>query len=135
MLGEPLTADELGSAFKAMDANRSGTVSFEDFLAWYTLAHSSSGMLSKKGSAYTARFKKIMQQLSTAFDIKQLTTAKSGEPCSLDFRVAFHYNDQGQLKEISPWHDIPLFSKDGKYVHMLTEIPKYLSTTQHRLPN
>ena len=26
--------------------------------------------------------------------------------------------------QISPWHDIPLFSPDG-YVHMVTEIPKF----------
>ena len=50
VLGEPLEEAELSSAFKAMDANRSGTISFEDFLAWYTLAHSASGMLSKKGN-------------------------------------------------------------------------------------
>jgi len=26
------------SAFKAMDANRSGTIEFDDFLSWSTLA-------------------------------------------------------------------------------------------------
>merc|ERR1719310_1651300 len=124
VLGEPLTDSELTSAFKAMDANRMGTVEFEDFLAWYTLAHSASGMLSKKGSAYTARFAKLMNKLSSAFDIKHLTTAMTGEANSLDYRVQFHYNDSGQLKQISPWHDIPLFSPDG-YVHMITEIPKF----------
>lgn len=98
VLGEPLTPDELASAFKAMDANRSGTVSFEDFLAWYTLAHSSSGILSRKGSAYTARFIKIMSGLATAFDTKNLTTAATGEPNSLEYRVAFHYNDCGQAR-------------------------------------
>jgi len=124
VLGEPLTDEEAKRAFKAMDSNRSGTVSFDDFLAWYTLAHSRSGMLSKKGNAYTARFKKIMQRLGDAFDVKHLTTFTSGVARSLDFRVQFHYNDNGQLKQISPWHDIPLFSPDG-YVHMVTEIPKF----------
>ena len=80
VLGEPLTEVELNSAFKAMDANRSGSVSFEDFLSWYTMAHSASGMLSKKGSAYTSRFAKIMNKFSGALDIKNLTTAKTGEP-------------------------------------------------------
>merc|ERR1719331_1176572 len=65
-----------------------------------------------------------MNKLSSAFDIKHLTTATTGEPKSLDFRVQFHYNDNGQLKQISPWHDIPLFSSDG-YLHMITEIPKF----------
>ena len=124
VLGEPLTDEERHTAFKAMDSNHSGMVSFDDFLAWFTLAHSASGMLSKKGAAYTSRFKKIMNTFSTAFDIKHLTTATTGEPKSLDFRVQFHYNDGGRLKQISPWHDIPLYSSDG-YVHMITEIPKF----------
>ncbi len=34
VLGEPLTNVEAASAFKAMDSNRSGAISFEDFLAW-----------------------------------------------------------------------------------------------------
>mmetsp|Transcript_12696 Transcript_12696/g.32417 ORF Transcript_12696/g.32417 Transcript_12696/m.32417 type:complete len:463 (-) Transcript_12696:554-1942(-) len=124
VLGEPLTEAELTSAFKAMDVSRQGSIEFEDFLAWYTLAHSASGMLSKKGNAYTNRFQKLMNKLSSAFDTKHLTTATTGEPNSLDFRVQFHYNDNGQLKQISPWHDIPLYSPDG-YVHMITEIPKF----------
>ena len=66
----------------------------------------------------------IMTKLSSPFDIKHLTTAASGQPNSLDFRVHFHYNDAGQLKQISPWHDIPLFSSDG-HLHMITEIPKF----------
>lgn len=124
VLGEPLNDSELSSAFKAMDATRQGSITFDDFIAWYTLAHSSSGVLSKKGSAYTQRFQKLMNRLSSTFDIKHLTTATTGEPKSLDYRVQFHYNDNGQLKQISPWHDIPLYSPDG-YVHMITEIPKF----------
>ena len=81
-------------------------------------------MLSKKGNAYTARFKKVMNKLSSAFDLKPLPTATTGEPRSLDYRVQFHYNDNGQLKQISPWHDIPLFTPEG-YIHMVTEIPKF----------
>jgi len=124
VLGEPMSDSELTSAFKAMDPGRTGEVTFEDFLAWYTLAHSSTGILSRKGGAYTSRFTKMMGKLSGTFDIKHLTTATTGEPKSLDYRVQFHYNDNGQLKQISPWHDIPLFSPDG-FVHMLTEIPKF----------
>jgi len=124
VLGEPLSEEEGKSAFKAMDNNRTGNISFEDFLAWYTLAHSKSGVLSKKGTAYTSRFKKIMSKIGGAFDPKMLSTFVTGTPRSLDFRVLFHYNDNGELKQISPWHDIPLYSADG-YVHMITEIPKF----------
>ena len=74
VLGEPMTPSEATSAFKAMDMNESGSISFDDFLSWYTLAHSRSGMLSKKGQAYTARFKKIMNKIEGSFDLKHLTT-------------------------------------------------------------
>jgi len=124
VLGEPLTGNELTMAFKAMDTSKNGEVSFDEFLAWFTMSHSKAGFLSKKGDAYTKRFAKMMQNISGSFDLKHLTTASTGEPGSLDFRVQFHYNDTGQLKQISPWHDIPLFSPDG-YVHMITEIPKF----------
>merc|ERR1712106_283400 len=52
------------------------------------------------------------------------TNTVTGEPRSLEFRVQFHYNDHGQLKQISPWHDIPLYTPDG-HVHMVVEIPKW----------
>ena len=124
VLGEPLSDAEVASAFKAMDSSRSGAVNFEDFLSWYTLAHSRAGMLSKKGQAYTGRFKKIMAKLGGAFDAKNLTCTTSGPAASLEYRVQFHYNDHGQLKQISPWHDIPLYAPDGN-VHMVVEIPKW----------
>ena len=44
VLGEPLTDAELTLAFKAMDVTRQGSIGFDDFLAWYTLAHSESGV-------------------------------------------------------------------------------------------
>jgi len=124
VLGEPLSEAEAVTAFKAMDRTGAGRISFDDFIAWYTLAHSSSGMLSKKGIAYTQRFKKIMAKVEGAFDIKNLTTMSVGQPKSLEYRVQFHYNDRGQLKQISPWHDIPLYTTDG-HLHFITEIPKF----------
>jgi len=124
VLGEPLSDAEVHSAFKAMDSNRSNTIDFDDFLSGYTLAHSRAGALSKKGQAYTARFKKMMVLLGDAFDAKHLTNTVTGEPRSLEFRVQFHYNDHGQLKQISPWHDIPLYTPCGN-VNMVVEIPKW----------
>ena len=32
-----------------------------------------------------------------------LTTTTTGEPRSLDYRLQFHYNDNGELKQISPY--------------------------------
>ncbi|EOD18892.1 inorganic pyrophosphatase [Emiliania huxleyi CCMP1516] len=124
VLGEPLTESEAASAFKAMDSTKSGTVNFEDFLAWYTLAHSSSGMLSKKGQAYTNRFKKMMGRIGGQFKLENITVSETGQSRSLEYRVNFFYNDHGHLKQISPWHDIPLYANDGA-IHFITEIPKF----------
>ena len=65
----------------------------------------------------------MMVLLGDAFDAKHLTNTVTGEPRSLEFRVQFHYNDHGQLKQISPWHDIPLYTPCGN-VNMVVEIPK-----------
>merc|ERR1740138_240983 len=66
----------------------------------------------------------MMVLLGDAFDAKHLTNTVTGEPRSLEFRVQFHYNDHGQLKQISPWHDIPLYTPCGN-VNMVVEIPKW----------
>merc|ERR1719191_692974 len=107
-----------------MDTDKYGSINFDEFLEWYAPANSKSGMLSKKGEAYTRRFKKIMAKLEGQFELKNLTTRTVGQPNSLEYRVQFHYNDRGQLKQISPWHDIPLYSVEG-HLHLITEIPKF----------
>ena len=45
-----------------------------------------------------------MNKIEGSFDLKHLTTTTTGKPKSLDYRVQFHYNVKGQLKQISPWH-------------------------------
>lgn len=120
-LGEPLTDDEAHDAFKRMDVNKTGTLDFDDFLSWFTLAHSRSGLLSKKGQAYSRRFKKLMARIEGAFDLKGLSSSETGEVGTLGYRINFHYNDNGVLKRISPWHDIPLFANDGN-VHFICEV-------------
>jgi len=110
-LGEPLTDDEAQDAFRRIDVNQSGDISFDDFLAWFTLAHSRSGILSKKGQAYNRRFKKLMARIEGAFDLKNLSVSSTGQEGTLEYRVNFHYNDNGVLKRISPWHDIPLYAQ------------------------
>jgi hypothetical protein len=110
-LGEPLTDEEAQDAFRRIDVNHSNDISFDDFLSWFTLAHSRSGMLSKKGQAYNQRFKKLMARIEGAFDLKNLSVSSAGAPNTLEFRLNFHYNDNGVLKRISPWHDIPLYTQ------------------------
>ena len=65
-----------------------------------------------------------MNKIEGSFDLKHLTTTTTGKPKSLDYRVQFHYNVKGQLKQISPWHDIPLYSPEG-HCHLIVEIPKF----------
>ena len=36
---------------------------------------------------------------------------RQGQEGTLEYRVNFHYNDNGVLKRISPWHDIPLYAQ------------------------
>ena len=120
-LGEPLADDEAHDAFKRMDVNKSGEITFDDFLSWFTLAHSRSGILSKKGQAYSQRFKKLMAQIQGHFDLKSLSCSQSGEAGTLGYRMNFHYNDNGVLKRISPWHDIPLAATDGN-LHFICEV-------------
>mmetsp|Transcript_37198 Transcript_37198/g.86038 ORF Transcript_37198/g.86038 Transcript_37198/m.86038 type:complete len:489 (+) Transcript_37198:55-1521(+) len=124
LLGEPLTDEEASDAFRRIDVNQSGDISFDDFLSWFTLAHSRSGMLSKKGLAYNQRFKKLFARIEGLFDLKNLTVSSQGVIGTLEFRLNFHYNDNGVLKRVSPWHDIPLYSQDGN-VHFICEIPKW----------
>ena len=78
---------------------------------------------SSRIQAYTARFKKIMNKIEGFFDLKHLTTTTTGKPKSLDYRVQFHYHVKGQLKQISPWHDIPLDAGNGLY-NAVIELPK-----------
>ncbi|KAJ1622255.1 inorganic pyrophosphatase [Pavlovales sp. CCMP2436] len=120
LLGEPLTDEEASDAFRRIDVNQSGDISFDDFLSWFTLAHSRSGMLSKKGLAYNQRFKKLFARIEGLFDLKNLTVSSQGVIGTLEFRLNFHYNDNGVLKRVSPWHDIPLYSQDGN-VHFICE--------------
>jgi len=123
-LGEPLTDEEAADAFQRMDVNKSGDINFDDFLSWFTLAHSRAGILSKKGQAYSMRFKKLMASIEGHFDLKNLSVSATGEPNTLEYRLNFHYNDNGVLKRISPWHDIPLHARDGS-LHFICEIPKW----------
>eukprot|EP00899_Mesostigma_viride_P006822 jgi/Mesvir1/16140/Mv08414-RA.1 len=50
------------------------------------------------------------------------TNAQEGESNSLEFRLFIKSGD----KTVSPWHDIPLFAKDG-VCNMIVEIPKETS--------
>jgi len=122
-LGEPLTDEEARDAFEEMDENRSGDISFDDFLRWYTTAHDRRGFLSRKGESYSRRFKKLMATIDSPFRLSHLSCTEAGEAGTLGYRVHFRYDDGGSVKRVSPWHDIPLHAGGGM-LHFVCEIPR-----------
>jgi len=127
-LGEPLTDDEANAAVSELDQDGSGTVSFNKFLIWWYHQHSQGG---KKGSAYTQRFKLMHAKLTTReFNVDKVITQDSGEVYTLEYRLNFYYKNNNQsLKQISPWHDIPLnrlgSGEQGQLFNFVCEIPKW----------
>jgi hypothetical protein len=76
-LGEPLTDEEANAAVSELDQDGSGTVSFNKFLIWWFHHHSTG---TKKGSAYTQRFKLMHAKLtSTEFNVDKVITQDSGQ--------------------------------------------------------
>lgn len=58
-----LRASAVGSVYSCAPALRGAWRVLPTCRTRYTLAHSTSGMLSKKGSAYSSRFQKIMNKV------------------------------------------------------------------------
>lgn len=75
--------------------------------------------------ARSAKFKFIRARLPNAGVGRIFTVARGGPPPSLDYRLAFFYDDpvNGHVP-ISPWHDVPLRNSDGTY-NAIIEIPKW----------
>src|SRR4051812_15481463 len=65
-----------------------------------------------------------------AFDCDSHATSFSGTPYTLEYRLNFYYKQgNGELKQISPWHDVPLYrlgsGKEGQLFNFICEIPKW----------
>lgn len=127
-LGEPLTETEATEAMQELDSDNIGQVSFDKFLFWWYNAHRGE----KKGkSKYHTKFKFISAALhSDDFDRRRVICNKSCKEGSRQFRLQFYYKQRsGELKHISPWHDIPLcdvgHGLDAKIFNFVTEIPKW----------
>jgi len=109
-LGEAIS-DE-ASAFAAVDPDGTGVVSLVNFLFWWT--------------DFSNQSQFILQSAGLKdFDPSRLRLNESGRPESPEYRIFFEYAQQnGRLKQISPWHDIPLFSSPG-ICNFICEIPKW----------
>jgi len=140
-IGEPMTEPELKAAFQAMGSPESG-ITFNAFSAWYQGAKARDGALSKKSAAYGERARTASRQSRVSressegpmptdapFDLDAFKITSSGEAKTLEYRVALEYpTPAGELAQISPWHDIPLYPPSGEKageVHMIVEIPKW----------
>lgn len=121
-LGEPLTDEEAELAIRMIKTQKEGMLSFEEFLSWWRLDHNRSHAFEKKFKLMSAGLMK------DRFDIKKVKVrAFGGEIGTLEYRLGFEYEiKDGHLKDISPWHDIPLWADESnKYVHFICEIPKW----------
>lgn len=126
-LGEPMTESEAIAATKELDQDGTGQVNFHQFLWWWYENHKGG----KKSSKYTERFKLISAKLSdVSFQVDRVIVQDSGTPYTLEYRLNFYYKQpNSSLKQISPWHDIPLLrvgqGNQGYIYNMLCEIPKW----------
>lgn len=126
-LGEPITEDEAKEALHEIDTSGTGVVTFHSFLQWWVEEHKGG----KHRKDYSKRFKLLNAKLQVKeFDIARVQTTTGNKLGSRQFRVHFSYRQTGGLsKEISPWHDIPLFhfgeGQDAHFFHFLCEVPKW----------
>jgi len=58
-------------------------------------------------------------------DLKEIFLESVGEPNTKNHMFYYRYPTQEGSKTISPWHDIPLWVEENKYVNFICEIPKY----------
>jgi hypothetical protein len=79
------------------------------FREWWEKSHEAM----ESAAIYRQRFKLLRAKLedSNGFDINKIQTQQVGLPGSRRFRVKFYYKQKNDvLRQISPWHDIPLFN-------------------------
>jgi len=122
-LGEAITDAEAQVALRAMNAV-DGQVDFLNFVKWWDNMHVT-GMFGdrRKGQRYAARFKFLKAKLSNPETAKFYTRA-SGSAELGDYRVNFFTKRGGEEVRVSPWHDVPLRTRDGFY-NFIVEIPKW----------
>ncbi|ETO13123.1 acidocalcisomal pyrophosphatase, partial [Reticulomyxa filosa] len=102
-------------------------IPFNSFLVWWSTAHKGG----KRGGRYRKMFKLKQAKLNlmSDFDIDNIITTNVGTKGSAEFRVIFKYQQKnGKIKQISPWHDIPLRHGQTHIYNFICEIPKWTRT-------
>jgi inorganic pyrophosphatase len=119
-LGDPMSSEEMELL------TRSGQMTFDRFYEWW-------GEHGKRGHAFAT----VSAAFSVPYHQQQLLVEEVGEKYTPSYRVNFFFKDveTTELKQISPWHDIPYAVRDwvrttpessptNRY-NFICEIPKW----------
>ena len=129
-LGEPLTDKEAIEIVAELDPQKKNAISFDTFLSWWHEQHKGG----KKNKSYAEKFKFVFASITKSdFAIDKVHVKSVGQRNTTEFRYVFHYEQKNKkLKQISPWHDIPLHhhhsGKGGQEIsifNFVCEIPKW----------
>eukprot|EP01083_Nonionella_stella_P056170 148088_1 len=123
-LGEPLTEKEAKQIIFELDPRQTNEISFDTFLSWWHEQHKGG----KRNKSYAQKFKFLCAGLkSKNFDLSKIVVKPVGQRATTEFRFTFHYiQSNNKLKQISPWHDIPLHHfKHQNIFNFVCEIPKW----------
>jgi inorganic pyrophosphatase len=120
-LGDPISADEIGNL------TREGQMTFDRFFEWW----------GEHGKRSEHAFAMVSAAFAVPYHQQQLLVEEVGEKYTPSYRVNFFFKDveTTELKQISPWHDIPYAVRDwvrttpessptNRY-NFICEIPKW----------
>eukprot|EP01006_Ploeotia_vitrea_P003773 TRINITY_DN113210_c0_g1_i1.p1 TRINITY_DN113210_c0_g1~~TRINITY_DN113210_c0_g1_i1.p1 ORF type:complete len:447 (+),score=68.25 TRINITY_DN113210_c0_g1_i1:58-1341(+) len=111
-LGTPLQAEDKEEALKTLfQGDTHGHVSFDEFLDWWD----SQQEKLEDSEARIKRFKLITDSFSEPYEQQKLIVEEEGTKFTTEYRIHFKFQSavSGAVREVSPWHDIPLFVRDA----------------------
>lgn len=122
-LGAPMSPEELATL------SREKNMTYEQFWSWW---NNHVGQATKKNA-----FAMVSAAFSHPYHQHQLTVEESGEKYTPSYRVNFFFKNMEttEIRQVSPWHDIPVFVRDwvrttpesiptNRY-NFICEIPKW----------
>ncbi|ORC88600.1 acidocalcisomal pyrophosphatase [Trypanosoma theileri] len=127
-IGRDMSAEEVQQMKEEINAI-DGHITFEKFWSWW--------MSHPEGSSKKNCFSTVSADFSVPYHQQQLLTREEGELYTPSYRVLFHFKDMetGETRQVSPWHDIPLYVRSlvrtkpetapmNRY-NFICEIPKW----------
>ncbi|ESL08737.1 acidocalcisomal pyrophosphatase [Trypanosoma rangeli SC58] len=104
-LGRDMNEDEMKQMKSEIDAI-DGHITFEKFWKWWC---SHSEISAKKNC-----FSMVSLDFAVPYHQQQLLTREEGELYTPSYRVLYYFRDveTGKERQVSPWHDIPLYVRD-----------------------